>query len=456
MTLSRVFFWLPLLGVACQGPGPTTIDAPVWPQWSSQSQQFHGSALGGPIPPPSFTTGIGQLWTLNIEVIPLQGQAPDQSSSVVEHMAWAMDPSRAQPILPAARSLENMRWLAGEASTQWRHGQAPRSSVAETSQVALAPGQTFHWSGQASPEAQGTLGAFISRPKGGARGYTLSLSFEHAAGALEIIELDTPWRAEEGPVTIFWTPDRPDHARSSASLALHLSAWRPDLDSIALADAVQRGTVDAAVAFKSSAPSQLQDLGLEGTGAETPASTDLRLQALAHAQELGSEISADWLLTCNTESVRTWLFASKDIPLAVESSTPELQRRILHLDALCLLDAIEASKGSSKDSAAFAFLIRQTGQLAFYPDSLIEWIQASRSPQDLQAKWVLGNQRLLKETQAGPRLRAFDWLHERGMSPPGYDPLQRSSRRQQALQRWSESQQRALEVPASTAEGRSL
>jgi len=110
-----------------------------------------------------------------------------------------------------------------------------------------------------------------------------------------------------------------------------------------------------------------------------------------------------------------------------------------------LMEALHQVQGDSPSRAASAYLVRQGGQLSRAPEQFLECLQGSRSSEELRARLVSDNRAYLEHASPAARLRAFEWLAGRGLGPPGYDPLERSSQRQRALQRWK------LAAPATGA-----
>ncbi|MFT5199249.1 MAG: hypothetical protein ACI87O_001915 [Planctomycetota bacterium] len=448
MSLFRFLLVIPFLGVACQAPGPKELEARIGPEWSSTTGQFYGSALVGPSAAPSFATAASQAWTLELEVIPIQGAPPLGTHSMVARTAWAMDPSRSQPLLPAAMAAEACRWFAGPDAAQWRASLAPKVSgmtIPEPIQIALSTGQTFAWRGQPAHDAPVSLTAFVSRPKGSAHGCTITLAFAQAGGAEEteeIVEFDTPWRPEQGPFTIVWTPETPAFATGDTTLALHFKDWKPAADDIKLADAFERGEWEWPA-------HERHNPEIETSGFPSDASTrshtepaGIRSEALTRASQLGAVCSQDWLWVCGLESSRRWLEAAQAFQPATEEPQSKLAQRVHRLDSLCLSEALDLVLSGTDSDSAFAFLVRQTGQFAQFPEELQERIQLSPSPLEFLARLTDGNRAFLEHASPSVRLRAFDWLHARSLAPPGFDPLERSSQRRRALERWQ-----AMRIP---------
>jgi hypothetical protein len=442
MTLFRFLLVIPFLGVACHASGPKDLEARIGPEWSSTTGQFHGSALGGPSAAPSFATAASQAWTFELEVIPIQGTPPLGTHSMVARTAWAMDPSRSHPLLPAAIAAEACRWFAGPDSAQWRASLAPTVSggvIPEPIQIALSTGQTFAWKGQPARDAPVSLTAFVSRAKGSAHGCTITLAFSQAGGAEEIIEFDTPWRPEQGPFTIVWTPESPAFANGDTTLALHFKDWKPTAGDIKLADAFKRGEWELPA-------HERHNPEIETAGAPSYTSTPspsepagIRSAALTRASQLGAVCCQDWLLVCGLESSRRWLEAAQ----AFHPATAQPESKVAHqLDSLCLREALDLMSLGTGSESAFAFLVRQTGQFAQFPEELQECIQRSQSRLEFLARLIEGNRAFLEHASPSIRLRAFDWLHARSQAPLGYDPLERSSQRRRALERW-----RSMRIP---------
>ncbi|MDF1836492.1 MAG: hypothetical protein P1V35_01370 [Planctomycetota bacterium] len=433
MTLSRFLFVLPLFGVACQGSGPKVPEERIWPQWTSETGQYYGTPLGGPVGAPSYTTGLDQAWTFSLEVIPLPSPATDQGFSMAGRAAWVLDPSQGNPLRPTIGAAENTRWISGALAQRWRASLASLEPSSDPLQVAIAPGQTFAWSGQPAHDAPVHLTAFVSRPKGSAQGCTITLAFQSGLAGEEYVEFDTPWQPDQGPFTILWTPARPDYAASQVALALHLEDWNPDPQSASLAEALERGSREAS-AFRGLAKANPAfNSAIDSRPPVNSADSDGPwARALARAIALDSNSSQDWLMTCDEVSLHSWL----QIAESTTDQNPQDASGLLRLEKFCLLDALHKIQSGPPAPGPSAYLVRQGGQLARAPEEFLDCVQNSRSSEELWARLVSGNRGFLEHESPAARLRAFEWLKARDLAPPGYDPLERSSQRRRALQNW--------------------
>ncbi len=88
-----------------------------------------------------------------------------------------------------------------------------------------------------------------------------------------------------------------------------------------------------------------------------------------------------------------------------------------------------------------AVLTLRAGEAGRHPDALSEVLRGATSTADLDSRLVAQNYIFLEDNSPASRVRAFDWLKERGRSPGGYDPLASSKIRRAALEK-------ALAAPA--------
>jgi hypothetical protein len=82
-----------------------------------------------------------------------------------------------------------------------------------------------------------------------------------------------------------------------------------------------------------------------------------------------------------------------------------------------------------------SLVARQAGEAGRYPDELEEAVDACRDRAALEARFTADNRRALEDSRPASRVRAYDWLAERGLAPEEYDPLAPESERRAALER---------------------
>ncbi len=82
-----------------------------------------------------------------------------------------------------------------------------------------------------------------------------------------------------------------------------------------------------------------------------------------------------------------------------------------------------------------AILLRRTGALGRFADPLREAAADAVSLADLDASLLAENRRLLRDHNPVHRVRAFDWLQQKGSAPAGFDPLASPEERRAALVR---------------------
>jgi len=86
-----------------------------------------------------------------------------------------------------------------------------------------------------------------------------------------------------------------------------------------------------------------------------------------------------------------------------------------------------------------ALLLRHAGELARYPDLVLESVRESADLAGLQRRFLEENRVFLADGDPAARVRAYDWLRRRGLAPEGYDPLGAPLERRAALARAEEA-----------------
>lgn len=80
-----------------------------------------------------------------------------------------------------------------------------------------------------------------------------------------------------------------------------------------------------------------------------------------------------------------------------------------------------------------ALLLRQAGELGRHPDLVLEALAGCAGAADARARFLAENRIFLEDASPAARVRAYDWLRERGAAPAGYDPLGSREERRAAL-----------------------
>lgn len=82
-----------------------------------------------------------------------------------------------------------------------------------------------------------------------------------------------------------------------------------------------------------------------------------------------------------------------------------------------------------------AVLLVHVGQLARFPDLIVQALADSDGPETFAQHVLDENTIFLEDADPAARLRAYEWLRERGAAPEGYDPLGELRARRAALDR---------------------
>ncbi|GJM22630.1 MAG: hypothetical protein DHS20C15_25450 [Planctomycetota bacterium] len=105
------------------------------------------------------------------------------------------------------------------------------------------------------------------------------------------------------------------------------------------------------------------------------------------------------------------------------------------------LDALSQTPLPEHDATRVNAVLREhLGALDKRRDLLSEALPSFVNENALESFLRRENMLLLEDNRASARLRAFEWLHRRGLAPEGYDPLATSAERRAALQRAADLQ----------------
>ena len=98
-------------------------------------------------------------------------------------------------------------------------------------------------------------------------------------------------------------------------------------------------------------------------------------------------------------------------------------------------------------------LFRAAGALAAFPDLLQEAAKGAKGdPAQFQDRLIAEQRYFLEDSSASARLRAYDWLKERGIVVPGYDPLGERDARRAALAAEAEAAEALENAPEAPTE----
>ncbi len=86
-----------------------------------------------------------------------------------------------------------------------------------------------------------------------------------------------------------------------------------------------------------------------------------------------------------------------------------------------------------------ALLVTHAGELGRFPDLLRDAVLECDGFAALEQRLVQENTLLLEDADPSARLRSFEWLHDRGAAPDGFDPLGPLAERRAALDRVHEA-----------------
>ena len=97
-------------------------------------------------------------------------------------------------------------------------------------------------------------------------------------------------------------------------------------------------------------------------------------------------------------------------------------------------ELIELSLRGQLPPALESVLLRHTGEVGRFPGLMDDLLEESTDQEDLRTLLVWENRQFLRDGNPASRVRALDWLEERGLAPEGFDPLAVPSARIAVLQ----------------------
>jgi hypothetical protein len=105
---------------------------------------------------------------------------------------------------------------------------------------------------------------------------------------------------------------------------------------------------------------------------------------------------------------------------------------LLERTTLRMLLQMQTSGKMSPELAGILAL--RAGEAGRHPETLEEVLTHAADQQDLQNRLAAENYTFLEDSSPASRVRAFDWLNARGLSPSGFDPLASMRERRAALE----------------------
>ncbi|MEZ6005885.1 MAG: hypothetical protein R3F17_00190 [Planctomycetota bacterium] len=406
-----------ILVAACQSGGGR---APVVaaPDATLVRSHYFGSPLGGPAPAMAASAARSTPWTLTVRTFSQAGALPQGGTPLVERASMVVDPRRSDPLLPGPTLLAQSRWYAAPGY--------PEPAAVGEERLAMLAGQTERLALRGKGQTR-DLCLYIERPLGASRGYPLTVAVESDGETLELMHLADGWQPEQG-------------ARSLAVeiggtwFGFTLEPWAVEANSPevrALAAEVPAAASPEPLELPSAGESQVRFLD---AAFERLRQSPDRYTLVSVASELGAGRAQDWALLCTDEDLARWT-SELGRGTGRKALSDKPRRLALHLETSALAAAAHLVQENA-DPAARSYLVRQTGQLAYYPDVLLEILALAQDQADLTHRLRDENRIFLEDTGRAARLRAFEWLKAQGLEPHGFDPLSRSSVRQDALERW--------------------
>lgn len=222
------------------------------------------------------------------------------------------------------------------------------------------------------------------------------------------------------------------------------SAQAPEL-ARALADLSRVGTSPALAAsarlerFAAGLPPALQ-------GLVDPVS---RRPALLHlAEASGASLTADFALVGDRQALEA-LCALIAERVSKRDGVEKASAMAYFLDGTTLSYLASQLAKDLLSPELSSVLLNHTGQAGRQVTSLEDAVRASKSLESLRARIVEENWVALEDNSPSARVRAFDWLRERGDAPPDFDPLAPPAERRKSLEKAFAARTAAAETPSA-------
>ncbi len=144
---------------------------------------------------------------------------------------------------------------------------------------------------------------------------------------------------------------------------------------------------------------------------------------------------------------------------SVVESSPGLQKFdhanvawLLERMTIAALGAAENDVANPLSAGVYAAMSSYAGEVGRQIDSLKSLIGQSNGTTDLNNRLIVENRLFLEDSSPASRVRAFDWLHARGLAPAGYDPLATARQRRAALETANAPAPVVLPAPMQTTQ----
>ena len=188
-----------------------------------------------------------------------------------------------------------------------------------------------------------------------------------------------------------------------------------------------------------------------GSAIEALARADRQRSALAFlARETGATLAYDASLSLDDELLGSLAgrICEAAAALPAPHDAPTAGWLVERETYLYLLET--SDRAETVGSQARGLLLAHAGEIGRYPSSLREVVTAAKDQESLAAALRHENLLFLEDNSPSSRVRAFDWLAQRGQVIEGYDPLGPRKERRDALRRAADA---APEEPKGDGRG---
>ncbi len=455
---------------ACQSapePAPDLGPYVAPAEMGAEQETYRGTILsraqaseGGSTPQEGFA------WSA--ELVLVERFAEPELASLSAQMALVAHPEKASPVLGAPILLLGGQWAAGEAAAQaWQdlqQGTWGRHGVLEEASGQLPAQHTTALRWNLTEEETDPDNFLQEWPKREAVTKRFTLALEASSQTLQpgfLLEdlglergdrddqevppeggrpsgprMMSEWvlpavtLPKDGEEVLFLLPN-PFTTVGAEAIAVHLRAHR--IGAAEFTEASE--TAEAPTRAEPLAPALATLAQLQPREGEAPRA-ELRGPLLYLANLSDAPLTSDLVLTASEEQLQRWI----ELVPSVEQLDEDTWMWALERAAWVHLARLQIKDQLPQEGRALLLLFG--GEVGQYP-STIEAAALQSADLDTFARRLRAENLLfLDDSNPGARVRAFDWLAERGISVPGFDPLGPRDERRAALRAF-EAQQEA-------------
>jgi len=378
------------------------------------------------VAPPAAAPAAAPALTVVRVALALIGARPEEGGArLADELALVADPRAEGSVkLPSPALVESRTWRGAAARSEWerlREGDEEQWRLLfEGEELATARGATWFVAKAGERAVALAIGregdalrvAVERRAESGERA-KLAAAVGDSDDALLLV-VATPFAGGVGDWCALWL-----ETRRVADDASDRDHWNARATALETEHAARLAAAPAETPSADEAPVQWSGLPIDGSGR----------RALAWwTERYRDTLAADLALAANDAQLAEFL-AAIEVPQL--HATDDARIAALEKQAWRLVAAWDA-KDELPDELRAA-LLRRGGVVATDAGAMETLAKSAGGLKEMRARLVEENHLALESSSASMRVRAFDWLAARGLTPAGYEPLASSAERRKAL-----------------------